>query len=94
MGLVFWRQILCAQSRHLETGHHTVTIETKISHYHGDCPHSYLYVLQLCIDIRENRVLVDGDDASHLASLLLQGTSFSVSTRLQQNIHHWLLGVV
>lgn len=36
--------------------------------------HSYLYVLQICIDIRENRVLVDGDDASHLVSLLLQGT--------------------
>jgi len=34
---------------------------------------SYLYVLQICIDIRENRILVDGDDASQLASLLLQG---------------------
>ena len=40
------------------------------------CLHSYLYVLQICIDIRENRILVDGDDASHLASLLLQGTLF------------------
>ena len=40
------------------------------------CLHSYLYVLQICIDIRENRILVDGDDASHLASLLLQGISF------------------
>ena len=39
------------------------------------CFHSYLYVLQICTDIRENRILVDGDDASHLASLLLQGTS-------------------
>lgn len=35
--------------------------------------HSYLYVLQICIDIRENRILVDGDDVSNLAALLLQG---------------------
>ena len=47
--------------------HHVVTMA---------CSHSYLYVLQICTDIRENRILVDGDDVSNLASLLLQGISF------------------
>ena len=51
--------------------------------------HSYLYVLQICTDIRENRILVDGDDASHLASLLLQGILFLLLHFSLTKVYHF-----
>ena len=47
----------------------------------------YLYCLQLCRDIRANRVLTDRETATRLSALMLQGTSVSSALSTESYPH-------
>ena len=50
----------------------------------------FLYCLQLCDDIRANKVHVDRETAIRLNALMLQGKSYGELVNLK---HSWLMGV-